>query len=337
MINNVEINITKNGAVILGPDVVCDGYHYEKHFRIQSHLHQDHMEDFESSKGEQDILMSPESYDLLKLMKNADIPYRGNIKPIQYGKQIKLGESKGILYSSGHMLGAVQTKVILSNGIEIGYSGDFSWPLEKIIKVDMLVVDSTYGKPNYVRNYNQEDVHQSLIELISEKIKHHSIKLMAFRGTLQHALHILSTSNLEIPILADNDTFKETQLYQKYGFYIPLLYHLESDEGKDIKKKCKYIFICNPNKNNPSIRDDNVITISLSNFSNSKEPILKYSELNYKVGMTEHADFEDTISYIEKTGATIVITDNCRGPHGVDLAQEIKERLNIVALPSNNI
>ena len=48
---------------------------------------------------------------------------------------------------------------------------------------------------------------QSLIELISEKIKHHSIKLMAFRGTLQHALHILSTSNLEIPILADNDTF----------------------------------------------------------------------------------------------------------------------------------
>ena len=76
MLSKEIIDVTGRGAVILGPDVVCDGFHFGPKARVQSHVHMDHMGDFETSKGLQKIIMSPETYDLIVLEKNADIPYR---------------------------------------------------------------------------------------------------------------------------------------------------------------------------------------------------------------------------------------------------------------------
>ena len=54
-----EVDVTRNGAVLLGPEVVCDGFHCKRSVRIQSHVHEDHLVDFDRSKGHQDIYLSP--------------------------------------------------------------------------------------------------------------------------------------------------------------------------------------------------------------------------------------------------------------------------------------
>ena len=66
------------------------------------------------------------------------------------------------------MLGAVQVLVELEDGTRVGYSGDFQWPIEDVIQVDALVVDSTYGKPANVRKFTQGECEERLIEVDPE-------------------------------------------------------------------------------------------------------------------------------------------------------------------------
>jgi putative mRNA 3-end processing factor len=55
------------------------------------------------------------------------------------------------------MLGAAQVEVQLDSGLRLGYSGDFQWPLDRPMEVDALVVDSTYGSPESIRQYTQAE------------------------------------------------------------------------------------------------------------------------------------------------------------------------------------
>jgi putative mRNA 3-end processing factor len=335
MSNEILVDVTKNGAVILGPDVVCDGFLINRKYRIQSHIHSDHMDDFDTSKGIQTILLSPGTYELLKIIKNADINYRGNICTLKCGKKNHFGDSEVLLLSSGHMLGSVQSQVTLDNGLKLGYSGDFYWPIQNVIKADILVVDATYGNPESVRYYDQNEVHSQFVALLQKKFRSKSIKIRAHRGTLECALDILSSHDINIPIIADESTHSITSVHHLFGFNCPPIYSINSKEGKKIMNNGKYIYICNPRKDNPSIRDEDFVIINLSAYMvGKKEPILKINNSTYKVALTRHADFNGTMKYIEKTGATKVVTDNARGPYAIDLAIEIETRLGIEACPS---
>jgi Cft2 family RNA processing exonuclease len=70
--------------------------------------------------------------------------------------------------------------------------------------------------------------------------------------------------------------------------------------------------------------------------TNTKDPVLEYSEASFRVAMSDHADFPGTLEYVKATGAQYVVTDNTRAGHAVLLAQEIQRRLGIRARPSAN-
>ena len=107
------IDVFDNGAVRLGKNVVCDGFFIEGYsFRIQTHVHDDHMSDFNTSKGMQDLFMSPETFELLNAFFDAEIPYRSNFHTIPRGIKYKLPDhSKLTLLPSNHMLGAYSDDV----------------------------------------------------------------------------------------------------------------------------------------------------------------------------------------------------------------------------------
>ena len=52
------VDVFGDGTVHLGPGTVCDGYAAGYPFRVQTHVHDDHMGEFNKSKGEQDLFMS---------------------------------------------------------------------------------------------------------------------------------------------------------------------------------------------------------------------------------------------------------------------------------------
>ena len=70
--------------------------------------------------------------------------------------------------------------------------------------------------------------------------------------------------------------------------------------------------------------------------ANTDHPLMTYSDRAYTVALSNHADFHETLKYVEATGAKKVVTDNTRS-HGVDLAIAISKCLpGVQAQPSTN-
>ena len=97
-------DVLASGGVVLGSRVVCDGFVRDYPIRAQSHIHMDHMDDFASSKGTQEILALPGTRDLLISEYNADLAYRTNL--IALNEQPTNRDGVTIqLVRNGHMLG----------------------------------------------------------------------------------------------------------------------------------------------------------------------------------------------------------------------------------------
>ena len=330
------VDVFESGAVRLGPKTVCDGYARDFPYRVQTHIHDDHMNDFDKSKGLQDLFMSPETRALLIAEYDADIEFRDNIVPIEQGMKKELDDgSKLVILSSGHMLGACQTAIELPHGVRCGYSGDFSWPLDQVIQVDELVVDSTYGSPASVRRYTQEEAESCLLEIVCGRLRHGSVHINAHRGTVERVLHVLG-GEVGVPILASARLVREIAVYQEHGFAVAALEAVESADGRSALRARSYVRLYSKGDGFGHERPEGTSVTCSAYMVNTDHPLLRFSDRAYRVALSNHADFEETLAFVAATGATTVVTDNTRN-HGVDLATAINDRLGGVhAEPSTN-
>lgn len=330
------VDVFKNGAVRLGPRAVCDGYAHGYPFRVQTHIHDDHMAGFDRSKGEQHLFMSAETRELLIAEKNAELAYRDNIIPVPRGVETRLGDGSTLtLLPSGHMLGACQVALELPDGRRCGYSGDFSWPLGEVIQVDELVVDSTYGSPASRRSYSHDEAEACFLELVCARLRHGSVHIKAYRGTIERVLQVLS-GNVDVPIVASGRLLSEITVYQSYGLAAEAVVATDSQPGRAALKDSSYVRLYS--KGDPfgnELIEGTAITCS-AYMTGPDNPLLEFSERAYRVALSNHADFDETLAYIEATGARMVVTDNTRS-HGIDLAIAINQRLaHVRADPSTN-
>lgn len=329
-----EIDVTEKGAVLLGNEMVCDGFRHGYPYRFQTHIHDDHMDDFDTSKGYQDVLLHPATRDLLIAERNADLPYRANLIRVSPGEALGLESCRLITLGNGHMLGSVQVALELPTGTRLGYSGDFQWPLEQVVEVDALVVDSTYGSPTSRRGYSQEEVGARFIDLVRRQLRLGPVIVKAHRGTLQRSLELLDEAQIE-PILSTGRLKREAHVYAQYGYSIPSLIAIESTESKDLLRSNRYLRLVSTR--DAEVSDRSLGTrITLSAFlSRPDEPVLEVSERAYRVAMSGHADFDGTLEFVRASGARYVVTDNSRGGHGVDLSLALIDHLGIEARPSS--
>ncbi len=327
------IEIFPSGAIKLGEKVVCDGFHRDYPVRAQTHIHDDHMHDFDTSKGFQTIYLTEPTWRLLIGEFDADIPMRQNLIPIQVGVVKEVLGYHLIFLPADHMLGSVQVAVQLEDGTRVGYSGDFQWPLTEVIQVDQLVVDSTYGSPGCIRRYSQEEAEGRLLELVKNKVRHGSVHVKAHRGTLHRAMQVLCEVE-KWPIVVSRRLASEIEIYREFGYAIGKCLFLDSYEGQEAIKTGRYIRLYGKGDRFP-VDMANGVTVVLSAFaSDFQNPILEYSERSLSVALTDHADFEGVLEYVRATGASYVLTDNARGGHAVELAREIQDQLGIAAFPS---
>src|SRR5437867_2906432 len=102
------LEVSASGAVLLGDKISCDGFHRDFKIRVQTHIHDDHMDSFATSKGFQNIVMSEPTKMLLLAEFNADLDFRENIEAVKLGERHKVNNEHVMLLPSGHMLGGVQ-------------------------------------------------------------------------------------------------------------------------------------------------------------------------------------------------------------------------------------
>ena len=329
------IDVRASGAVTLGPDVSCDGFLRAAKFRVQTHVHQDHMRDFHTSKGYQDILLSKPTRDLLISEFNFDLPSRINIMALDPQEPYGFGKSSVQLLPNDHILGSVQVQVELDDGMRVGYSGDFAWPLDNVIQVNALVVDSTYGSPGSVRNYSQGECEAEFLSLTRKLLSKGPVYIKAHTGTLHRAMQLLSTE-LDVPLVGSSRLCREIGVYRKYGYAIGPVASWEGPEGQALLKEGRVIRLFGKGDKYP-VDTGRAAHIALSAFfTRPDQPVLEYSSGSYNVALSNHADFYGTLDYIQATGAQYVVTDSTRGVNGYRLALEVQNRLGLAARPSSN-
>ena len=325
-----------SGAVVLGPDVVCDGFIRDALARVQTHVHFDHMDGFETSKGCQQIITSEPTLGLLVAEYDADLPYRSNIRTLKDLQGHRVGNSEVSLVSSGHMLGAVQVIAELESGMRLGYSGDFQWPLDDIIQVDALVLDSTYGAPSSIREFSQGQCEERFAQLVHRLIASGPVHVKAHRGTLQRALQIIN-DEIGCPVIGSRRLSREVAVYRNFGYTIQQLIVHPSDEANSLLRAGNYVRVYGTGDHNPVDLSSGSKIVLSAYFTRPDTPVVEYSERAYGVAMSNHADFEGTLDYVRATNAQFVVTDNTRGGKGYQLAQAIKQRLGIEARPSSGV
>ena len=333
---NPVVDVLDSGAVCLDTNVVCDGYAEGCSFRVQTHAHDDHMGDFNKSKGLQDFLLSPETYALLIAEYNADLAYRENFRQIERGVTHELEDgSKLLLSPSNHMLGSCQVAVTLADGRIVGYSGDFGWPLDHIIKVEELVVDSTYGSPGSVRGYTQDEAEACLAEVVRTRLRHGSVHIRAHRGTVERVLQVLG-DDVGVPILASDHLIHEVEVYQEHGFAVGVLVALNSDDGRHALGQRSYVRLYSKGDGFRNEMIEGTTVVCSAYMVEMDHPLREFSERAYSLALSNHADFNETLEYVKATGARTVITDNTRN-RGRELAIALNERLDgVQAMPSRN-
>jgi len=286
------------------------------------------------------IFMTQETADLYSIIgKDPTIHFRtkkgGNIQILKYNQKFQYEDFEVELINSEHMLGSAQCFVEYNNGLKVGYSGDFSWPLEKVIEVDELVVDSTYGSEESVRNFEQDDAEQCLIELINVNLSK-PIIIKGHRGTIHRMMQLISSCMPDIPILVSKKYFKEIEIYNKYNYNISNYYDMMSDEGIYIRNNNQcYIQFLLWRDAKPTYPLD-FTYIRLSGFLSKYGPMVHQEGNNdYDVCITDHADHEGILDYIIESKAKFVLTDPSRTNYenAFKLARAIRVRLNIKSEP----
>jgi putative mRNA 3-end processing factor len=197
------------------------------------------------------------------------------------------------------------------------------------------VVDSTYGSPDARREFSQGEVETRLLELIYRLLKRGPVDLIAHRGTLQRALQVLN-GQIDCPVVGSSFVHSEVAIYRECGYCIDEITVVGSEQAKHALCHGRYLRVYGKGDRVPTDRGRSS-RITLSAFmTRSDDPVLEYSDVAYRVALSDHADFEGTLDYVQATGAKFVVTDNTRGGNGVRLALEIQNRLGTPARPSSN-
>ena len=335
------VDVVGSGAVLLGPAVSCDGFHAERDVRVQSHIHLDHMSDFTTSLTG-DVLMTEPT----RLLLQAQYPSLEFCQQVHTMGPDQTWENDSVsieLVSSNHMLGAVQTKVTMDDGVSLGYSGDFGWPLKRIIQVDALVMDATYGNPASKRHYTQQMAQEALCELVVAKLREGPIHLMGDSGPLDRALNLLMMEDIiaETPIVGSPRHAWSFDVHRRYGIHLPEVLLEGSAEASAVVRDQNQSFVRLWSLHSQQINDGLYpgSLIKLTKFQTLKEPIEEIFDKYFVVGLSNHADFEETMEYVSQSGAQYVVTDNVRcssGDRGQELANIIEAELGIEARCSTN-
>ena len=276
------------------------------------------------------------TYSLLVAYKNADLEYRDNFHRLACGEKFELEDGSNLrLLPSNHMLGSCQVVLQQRDGLRIGYSGDFGWPLREVIEVDQLVVDSTYGSPRSIRNYTQAEAEECLSELVFGQLRQGPVHIYAHRGTIERVLHVLG-DNIGVPMLATARLINEIHVYQGYGLPAGELLLAESDDGRLAMQEKSFVHLYSKGDGFGNEPMDGTSIRCSAYMVGRDNPMLQYSDRAYNVALSNHADFNETLAYVEATGANMVVTDNTQN-HGCELAIAINQRLEgVSAFPSSN-
>ncbi len=322
-------SVSKRGAVLLGSTVAVDGPH-GRPIRVVSHIHSDHLVGLrESARKAELIVATPATLEML-----VELGYRIPIhkrKPLAYGEPLAYMDDTLTLHRARHIVGAAQTLVETGDGVRIAYTGDFKLPGTPVLRdLDVLIIESTYGRPEWTRPFKNH-VEQLLGDLVLESLSKGPVYVYGYHGKLQEAMEILRRQGVDAPFIAPRRIYRVTRIAVRHGLEVGELLESEVPEAEDTRRSAWYV--CFDHMHRAKLRHSRPGTHIILSGWEFREPLRRVDARTWLVALSDHADFEDLMTYVEEARPRIVLTDAYRDGAAHRLAAEIRRRLGIPAKP----
>lgn len=324
------VNITENGAILLGRYFEVDGFG-GRPVRVVTHAHIDHLNELEQSLFTASrIVATPITIEFIKSL--GYFSHRAlrllNQKThiLGYHEEFLYEDEKLILYQADHIPGAAQV-LLESQNHKLAYTGDFklTGKTEVIREPDVLVIESTYGHPSNMRPF-KEYVPSLLIDIVNEGLRKYGIVFIyGYHGKLQEAMNILREGGIDATFLLPGKICTSTKILEKYGYNIGQHICMEGDDVPKWKPKRPVVVFQHFNKAKYRKLGNDSLHIVLSGWL-FEEPFKKIDECTYIVGLSDHADFSDLIKYVELSNPRIIVVDGSREGSPGELVHALLER-----------
>lgn len=327
-----KASITRQGAILLGKYVVCDGFDWDREVCIITHIHADHTAKFETSLGYyKTILCSPETKELLITLEGDWLRLRRNLIPLPYEKPYTYKEECITLYPARHMLGSAQVLVEDQDRVRILYTGDFDFPNTKPITADILVLDATFGEPTQIAKHSRAEIIAKLVDVVTKELETSSVCILAHRGKLQQVMNILAEAGITIPFLCEKDIFQMCLTYQNCGINMGCILSLKDDAAQEvIERGERHITFHLLGRKLELLPPIHYTKIRVSRWGTT-ESFYRVADDYHVIALSDHADFGGLLEYVRQCRPKLVITDNYRAGSAESLAEAIRNELHMEA------
>ncbi len=305
------------GETVIDPSV-CS---IKKNNCIITHAHSDHAK--VSKLKDKTYFLTPETNALIKSRNSKEF----NAVEVPFKKKFSLDENDFSFFSAGHILGSSQVQV---NAGEFVFSSDFKlndsvlFKGAEILEAETLVIESTFGLPQFVFP-SREKVYEKIEKWGKQELKEN--KLLVLGGySIGKAQELTKISNKfldEVPLVHEL-IFKPNKIYEKAGVNLGK-FELLNHNFKDFN-----VLIVPPHLLNPDL----IKALEISSGRKTEAAFFSgwNASFNKAFPLSDHADFNQLIEYVEKSGAKNVLTH-----HGFakEFAFSIRRKLGVNARPLN--
>jgi Cft2 family RNA processing exonuclease len=275
------------GICVTNSDFWIDA-HRKVDFSFISHGHSDHL------RNHNNILATPAT------LRFHDI--RGKqrqVTPLEFGETFKVDDLTIQLFPAGHILGSAMIRVE-RDGTSLLYTGDFkmkpSWTAEpiEIPQADIVIMESTFGSPEFVFNQTKENLLEQLDEFIegcfARKIT--PIVLAYNLGKSQEAMKMLGDHGYSVKV--NKKAWELAQVYKDFGVEFKYC-SLWNEE--DLKPGEVLIMPPHLANSRQMLSMSNTRTVLLSGWANGNGGF-RY-RYDTAIPLSDHADFNDLIQFVK--------------------------------------
>lgn len=246
-------------------------------------------------------------------------------EPIRYGMRVPYGEYEIEAFPAGHMAGSVQFKV--SDGQEMVYTGDFKLEDDLLFKgaepiaCDELVIESTFGRPEYCFP-DREEVYSDISSWVTRNLTKDRIVLLGgYAVGKGQELTKLINEYCGVTPLVHPKVKKVNDACEHLGLELGESIVFDSEEGEEMSRGA---FICIIPPSLMSFSALNAISIQykrkvVSSVATGWAGIFRRDAFP----LSDHADFTQLVEYVERANPKRVYTVH---GHKKELARYLRRK-----------
>ncbi|MCX8184401.1 MAG: MBL fold metallo-hydrolase RNA specificity domain-containing protein [Sulfolobales archaeon] len=322
-----RVHIEDSGAISVSDEVVIDGHrNIAGKTRVVTHIHSDHIIDLMSSIRNSYKLIGTNI--TLSWLSVLGYSAAASSMQLSYNSRIKVGSINLEFVKGLHIPGTAQVLVVCEDGHRVLYSSDFKKPGEgtPIVEADTLVIDAVYGRPTYVRLFD-DDIEMLLVGLVKQLLSEGAVHIYGYYGKINEVMEILRSGGVDAPFVLPPKVYMMTKKVESLGHRLKDYILLGSREADDVVKSGWYVYLDHMMRTRNRVsRGINSIVLSGWEF---KKPIKKLTNHMWHVAFSDHSDFRGLIRYVAGVNPRRVYVVKARSNGAEEFAGYLLEKLGI--------